>query len=315
MLALICLPNRGNWSCWLMILALLACAPASPLPKPVPLPQTDSLAFLTKSILDYDPSAQNALKDADPEVSPGLWEGDIAGLSADNYYTWRLGLRWDVFPDRRWKNATVPYHISHKYSPFDRQTIQTAIYTLSLMTCVNFIPYDGEAEDYLLIWPVQEPAGCWSFIGRTGGQQVLSLQPPDENGPKCLGGPGKAIHEILHALGIFHEQSRADRDDHVHLFPEHVVSPFLHNFDKQSLKNTTYEFEYDYDSIMHYGTHFFSVARDRPTLVPKRRNARIGQRNGLSRIDCYKVNKLYGCFDRTPYEKLKYESFCDILGL
>lgn len=41
----------------------------------------------------------------------------------------------------------------------DRQTIQTAIYTLSLMTCVDFVPYDGSAEDYLLIWPVEEPAG------------------------------------------------------------------------------------------------------------------------------------------------------------
>lgn len=52
---------------------------------------------------------------------------------------------------------------------------------------------------------------------------MLSLQPPDENGPKCLQGPGKAMHEILHALGIFHEQSRADRDDHVFMNPENVI--------------------------------------------------------------------------------------------
>lgn len=35
------------------------------------------------------------------------------------------------------------------------------------------------------------------------------------------------------------------------------ITAFLHNFDKQSLVNTTYDFEYDYKSIMHYGTHFF----------------------------------------------------------
>ena len=64
---------------------------------------------------------------------------------------------------------------------------------------------------------------CWSFIGRVGGQQVLSLQPPDERGPKCLAGPGKPIHEMLHALGIFHEQSRADRDEHVHFFSVNVI--------------------------------------------------------------------------------------------
>ena len=114
---------------------------------------------------------------------------------------------------------------------------------------------------------------------------MLSLQPPDEQGPKCLGGPGKAIHEILHALGIFHEQSRADRDDHVVFVAENVVkreyffffplkserkslnllireihfclAALLHNFDKQSLANTTYKYDYDYNSIMHYGTHFF----------------------------------------------------------
>jgi hypothetical protein len=43
--------------------------------------------------------------------------------------------------------------------PVDRETIQTALYTLGLMTCIDFVPYDGEVEDYLLIWPVEEPAG------------------------------------------------------------------------------------------------------------------------------------------------------------
>jgi len=199
--------------------------------------------------------------------------------------------------------------------PNDRVKIQSAVYTLSMMTCINFVPYDGEQKDYLLIWPVEKPAGCWSFIGRIGGQQVLSLQPPDDKGPKCLAGPGKPIHEMLHALGIFHEQSRADRDEHVHFFSVNVIPPFLHNFDKQSLDNTTFIYDYDYNSIMHYGPDFFSVGRNRPTLLPKRRKVAIGQRQGLSRTDCYKINSLYGCFDKSPYDELKYKSFCDILGL
>lgn len=41
----------------------------------------------------------------------------------------------------------------------DRETIQAAIYTMNVMTCLDFVPYDGEAKDYLLIWPVEEPAG------------------------------------------------------------------------------------------------------------------------------------------------------------
>jgi len=91
-------------------------------------------------------------------------------------------------------------------------------------------------------------------------------------------------------------------------------SAFVHNFDKQSLENTTYQYEYDYNSIMHYGTHFFSSSRDKPTLVPIQKRAKIGQRDGISRLDCYKINVLYNCFD-TPQNKAKYEAFCDILGI
>ncbi|KAK2703056.1 hatching enzyme 1.2-like [Artemia franciscana] len=273
--------------------------------------------FLRKSVEDYEKDAAVVLQQSfqDAEVTPGLFQGDIAGFSPEAYRLWRVGLRWDVFPERKWDNATVPYYISDKYSPTEKQIIQTAVHTLGLLTCVKFVPYEGnKTTDYLLIWPVTRPAGCWSFIGRLGGQQVLSLQQPDKTGPKCLGGPGKPMHEIMHALGIFHEQSRADRDAFVKFNEENAIQAFVHNFDKQSLENTTYQYEYDYNSIMHYGTHFFSSSRDKPTLVPIQKRAKIGQRDGISRLDCYKINVLYNCFD-TPQNKAKYEAFCDILGI
>lgn len=121
---------------------------------------------------------------------------------------------------------------------------------------------------------------CWSYVGRYGGQQIVSLQPPDDTGANCLGTDGRPIHELLHALGIFHEQSRSDRDKFVKINFDNVIPRinylifpnFFHieylnycimfleyrsNFDKQSLKNTTYQFEYDFDSVMHYGKNFF----------------------------------------------------------
>lgn len=91
------------------------------------------------------------------------------------------------------------------------------------MSCVDFVPWDGVAKDFLLIWPMKYPAGCWSFVGRIGGPQLLSLMPPDRRGPNCLGNEGRAMHEIMHALGIFHEQSRYDRDRFVKVLWENII--------------------------------------------------------------------------------------------
>lgn len=91
------------------------------------------------------------------------------------------------------------------------------------MTCVRFVPWNGKTKDYLLIWPIKYPKGCWSFVGRFGGAQILSLQPPDETGPNCLGTEGRAIHELMHALGVFHEQSRWDRDKFVKVHVDNII--------------------------------------------------------------------------------------------
>jgi hypothetical protein len=58
-----------------------------------------------KVLLDTNP---------DPEVQPGLFQGDMA-LTNEMYEFWRVGLRWEAMPDRKWFNNTVPYVISPLY--------------------------------------------------------------------------------------------------------------------------------------------------------------------------------------------------------
>lgn len=252
--------------------------------------------------------------DEDPEVIPGLFQGDMA-LTNEAYDYWRVGLRWDVFPDRLWTNNTVPYVISPLYEPAEYVTIYKAIRTLGFMTCIKFVPWNGKVKDYLLIWPIKYPKGCWSFVGKFGGPQIVSLQPPDDRSPNCLGNEGRALHEIMHALGLFHEQSRADRDKFVEIHVDNIIPEFKSNFNKQSLDNTTYSFEYDYDSIMHYGKNFFSKGKGFPTITAKMKGVRLGQRKSLSKTDCLKLNDLYGCLERSVSEQRKYYTLCNVMGL
>ncbi|XP_066155159.1 hatching enzyme 1.2-like isoform X1 [Euwallacea fornicatus] len=270
-----------------------------------PLPDDFKVLNLTSDITDIE---------MDPEMTPGLFQGDMA-LNNDLYNYWRVGIKWDAFPEKLWPKGVVPYTISPLYEPSDHVTILQAIRIINFMTCVRFVPWDGKGKDYLLIWPIKYPKGCWSFVGRFGGSQIVSLQAPNSAGPNCLGSEGRAIHELMHALGVFHEQSRWDRDKFVKIHEDNIIPQFKSNFDKQSLENTTYSFEYDYDSIMHYGKTFFSKSKGKPTITPKMgHNKKIGQRKAMSKGDCLKLNDLYGCLDQ-PKMKRKYYNICNFMGI
>lgn len=59
---------------------------------------------------------------------------------------------------------------------------------------------------------------CYSYVGRRGGKQVVSLA---RRG--CLY-HGTVQHELLHALGFNHEQTRSDRDNHIRVLLQNVQS-------------------------------------------------------------------------------------------
>ncbi|CAL8083276.1 unnamed protein product [Orchesella dallaii] len=272
----------------------------------------ESLAQRQRDLLEDE---ETLLSGQDPEVTPGFFEGDLAGIYHENELG-RVGINFEKFPDRRWPNNTIYYMISHLYYPEQYRIVKTALDILDFFTCIDFKEWDGKEPDYLIVWPVKKPAGCWSYVGRLGGPQIVSLQAPDRKSPQCFAGIGRPLHEIMHALGMYHEQSRPDRDKYINVVKTNVIRGFVNNFDKLSTKNVSIPFEYDYNSIMHYGINFFSVNRTRPTLVTKQKGTKIGQRINLSKLDCLKLNSLYGCLDDSnPFQKRKYETICDFLGL
>ena len=85
--------------------------------------------------------------------------------------------------------------------------IHEAIKEYEKYTCIQLRPRTDE-EDYVKF--VSYNTGCWSYVGKIGGEQSINLQIPG-----CVTKKGTVIHEIMHAIGFWHEHTRDDRDDYV----------------------------------------------------------------------------------------------------
>ncbi|KAG5849136.1 hypothetical protein ANANG_G00106800 [Anguilla anguilla] len=100
-------------------------------------------------------------------------------------------------------------------------------------------------------------------------------------------------HELLHALGFNHEQTRSDRDNHIRVLLQNVVSGMEHNFNRIDTNNLATP--YDYNSVMQYHRYAFSK-NNQPTMVPiPNNNVEIGAATQMSYNDILRINRLYQC--------------------
>ncbi|XP_023701310.2 hatching enzyme 1.2 isoform X2 [Paramormyrops kingsleyae] len=158
--------------------------------------------------------------------------------------------------------------------------IRGALELISQKTCVVFEERTTET-DYL---ELVIGDGCASSVGHCGGRQLVFI------GKKCA--TGNICHELLHALGFYHEHARGDRDDYITVQYQNIKPGKKEEFFKKDIDNQG--LPYDLNSIMHYGSYAFS-ANGQPTIVVKKKGAVIGQRKGLSDLDVQRLRKLYGC--------------------
>ncbi|KAI1726747.1 astacin (Peptidase family m12A) domain-containing protein [Ditylenchus destructor] len=145
--------------------------------------------------------------------------------------------------------------------------------------------------------------GCWSYVGKiyAWDSQQVSIGEGCEHF-------GVITHEIAHALGFFHAQSRYDRDSYVSFKAQNVESGFEDQFDKEMPdSNDNYGVTYDYGSVMHYSDSAFAKYEKRPVLVasePHNQNT-MGQRMQPSFSDVLVMNRHYNCLDQCKNSETK----------
>ncbi len=196
---------------------------------------------------------------------------------------------------KRWPGGVVPYELDVSLTSGARTIVQQAITHWQENTRLAFRTRRDSDGQWLRF---RDAGGCSSAVGRQpaglfGGGQDVNI------GANCT--QGNAIHEIGHAIGLWHEQSREDRDQFVTILWQNIESGQTHNFD-QHISDGDDVGPYDYGSIMHYGATFFgtvdpATGTTNTTIVPIQAlppGVVMGQRNGLSIGDRGAVAWMYG---------------------
>ncbi|HPF40054.1 MAG TPA: M12 family metallopeptidase [Phycisphaerae bacterium] len=186
-----------------------------------------------------------------------------------------------------WPDGVVPYTFDSSVNSTNKQLMRDAMDAWEAVADVHFVPRTSETN-YVEIF---SGSGNWSYVGVVGGKQQISIY----NWTYQF----IMMHELAHCLGVWHEQSRPDRDTYVQIESGNIQSGMEHNFDKQSGAGT--DGSYDFDSIMHYGQCAFadcacsSSCRTITVLAPNQSwQSLIGQRSHLSTGDAATMETIYG---------------------
>jgi hypothetical protein len=206
--------------------------------------------------IDLGPVSELETRDRPGEVVSSKREETVPGVGVTRQpITVRPGGRWvqgpgggRIYIDYRWPGGVIPYTMSQGVveSPTLPAEIQAAINNWDT-TNVRFVQRSGERDYVRFVVDNGITGAGQSAVGRQGYRQDIKLRASADH--------GTIIHEMGHAAGLWHEQSRADRDQYVRVLWENIREGAKHNFDKHDDGIVTTA--YDYSSVLHYSRNTF----------------------------------------------------------
>jgi Astacin (Peptidase family M12A)/Abnormal spindle-like microcephaly-assoc'd, ASPM-SPD-2-Hydin len=140
----------------------------------------------------------------------------------------------------------------------------------------NYVDFDFDPNNFSGV--------CEAFEGMVGGEQVV-------------GGSGSCtvatvLHEMGHTVGVWHEQTRPDRDTYVNVNYGAVIKASRSNFDI-ILDNQQALTPYDYASVMEYPAFSFS-RNGEPAIESIPAGIPLSNPTGYSAADVDGIKRLYG---------------------
>jgi len=233
--------------------------------------------------------------------------------------------------NKRWPNNEVPYLIESIFSEAARVVIASGIDNIMDNTCITFREKVDTDVDWMEIVGVGAD-GCSArpyFQGPGYGSHKVELEIggfATGAGTTCVN-KGVVVHELLHILGVAHEQQRPDRDQFLTInWPNMKLDMAYNNYknswetedvtsltkctatgQQQATANfdncvsgntvTAFGIGYDYKSVMHYGLKSFAVDSSINVMTPT--DASVGEDDiggdELSAMDIQKLNRGYFC--------------------
>lgn len=176
--------------------------------------------------------------------------------------------------------ATVYYAIDANSDPAATPTIDAAITQFNLdfpglIQWVLWNPQDPQSQNYVDI----DMSGN-DFSGTCEANEGYEAIPAQPMTGSFLCTEATILHEMGHVIGLWHEQSRSDRDTYVSVNYQNLIKGSRFNFDiiQDNVQNLTF---YDYASLMQYPAYSFT-------------------RNGGPSIETIPAGMPIGSFDGIP---------------
>ena len=253
--------------------------------------EDDQFAFMLEHIQEFKGAIESSLKE-DTVHSGKLKLGDER--TGEN-----ISLNGDVIVHENnaanlgafsvstipWPKGVIPYRISDDVSSQLRININNAILELNNKTNALFV--EADSDSYKTIARLNQIDQQSVLIFRYG-KNLKAMVCAADLGYQSTSKPlvylteqcntGTIIHELVHTLGFNHEQTRPDRDQYVMILQSNFEKPSKDNDGEKLTPADQYikfaDFlpavarkPYDYNSIMHYGSNYFSANNISPTMI------------------------------------------------